>query len=249
MQTKWLLTSAAVLALAASPALAANDSITKAMKNSQSTAGTMVSPDDQTDGSSAGSPAASSSQSSQSQNSSDHNASDQSSSDQNFSDQSSSDEAASGKPLDKSGDQDVDQSAQNDDGAKGWHRHARGMTQHKLRSALKKAGFTHIRVLDAKYLVQAKDNEGNTVFMAINPPSMSRNGETTGFNGNAGADERSGASRDDETDYTDNADDNRYGGAHAQGGWRNKGGQLYKRGYDQGFREGYSRGFDRGYGN
>jgi len=44
------------------------------------------------------------------------------------------------------------------------------MGQERLRQQLSQAGFQDVRVLDAAYLVQARTQDGNTVFMMINPP-------------------------------------------------------------------------------
>lgn len=47
---------------------------------------------------------------------------------------------------------------------------AQVMGQERLRQQLSQAGFQDVRVLDAAYLVQARTQDGNTVFMMINPP-------------------------------------------------------------------------------
>ncbi|HZD90171.1 MAG TPA: hypothetical protein VE224_08740 [Pseudolabrys sp.] len=61
----------------------------------------------------------------------------------------------------------------------------RAMTQRKVRQALQQAGFKNIRVLGASYLIQAKDNNGNTVYMAISPPQTTvGNGSATTGSGN-----------------------------------------------------------------
>lgn len=46
------------------------------------------------------------------------------------------------------------------------------MSQQALKSALERAGFTQIQVLDAAYLVHARTADGQVVVMTINPPSM-----------------------------------------------------------------------------
>lgn len=46
----------------------------------------------------------------------------------------------------------------------------RAMTQDRLRQTLESAGFQQIQILDAAYLVQAQTEDGDTVFMVINPP-------------------------------------------------------------------------------
>lgn len=43
----------------------------------------------------------------------------------------------------------------------------------RLTSALRRAGFTDIRVLDAAYLVRARTQDGDTILMYINPPTRS----------------------------------------------------------------------------
>lgn len=50
---------------------------------------------------------------------------------------------------------------------------ASAMSQDTLRKQLQQAGFKNIQVIDAAYLVQAQTQDGNTVFMTINPPTMS----------------------------------------------------------------------------
>ena len=111
------------------------------------------------------------------------------------------------------------------------------MSQQKLRTALKDAGFTNIRVLDAQYLIQAKDDSGNAVFMAINPPPLNTSGaETTGSasnnhrNGGANSNAQANKSRSDNWNYRRS-----YGFDDS-----------YNNGYQQGYREGYNHGYDNG---
>jgi hypothetical protein len=47
---------------------------------------------------------------------------------------------------------------------------SQAMSQQQLRRQLEQAGFREVQILDAAYLVQARTQEGNTVFMMINPP-------------------------------------------------------------------------------
>jgi hypothetical protein len=42
----------------------------------------------------------------------------------------------------------------------------------KLRDDLTKAGFTNITIMPASFLVRAKDSQGHTVMMIINPDSL-----------------------------------------------------------------------------
>ena len=53
---------------------------------------------------------------------------------------------------------------------------AQVMGQQQLRRQLEQAGFRDVQVLDAAYLVQARTQDGNTVFMMINPPGSSMQG-------------------------------------------------------------------------
>jgi hypothetical protein len=62
---------------------------------------------------------------------------------------------------------------------------ATAMTQQKLQSDLKKAGFTNISVLDAAYLVQADTSDGNQVMMLINPPTGSAGAGGSGSSGSS----------------------------------------------------------------
>lgn len=49
----------------------------------------------------------------------------------------------------------------------------RAMTQSQLRQSLEKAGFKNVTILDAAYLVQGQTEQGDTLMMTINPPSIS----------------------------------------------------------------------------
>ena len=158
--------------------------------------------------------------------------------------------AASGNQASQSGNQaspgnNAGQSASNQS-AGTPHRNVRAMTQQRMRTALEEAGFTQIRVLDAKYLIQAKDDSGNTVFMSINPPSTDRaamsRAETTG---SGSGDGRSGSPRSNINDFTDSA--NSSGSSAGSGPWNSQ--RVYNNSaYDQGFRDGYNRGYDNGAG-
>ncbi|MCW5691191.1 MAG: hypothetical protein KIT48_02380 [Pseudolabrys sp.] len=50
----------------------------------------------------------------------------------------------------------------------------RAMAQRRLRQALKEAGFTDVRILGATYRIRARDEDGNTIFLRINPRAMDR---------------------------------------------------------------------------
>lgn len=46
------------------------------------------------------------------------------------------------------------------------------LTPTKLRGSLEKAGFKDIRILDAAYLVHARNSDGDLIVMTINPPTI-----------------------------------------------------------------------------
>ena len=46
------------------------------------------------------------------------------------------------------------------------------LTPTKLRDLLEKAGFKDIRILDAAYLVHARNSDGDLIVMTINPPTI-----------------------------------------------------------------------------
>ncbi|NYZ11435.1 hypothetical protein HL658_02650 [Azospirillum sp. RWY-5-1] len=71
--------------------------------------------------------------------------------------------------------------------------HAAAMSQDTLRKQLQQAGFKNIQVIDAAYLVQAQTQDGNTVFMTINPPSMSGSSGASGSQAGAGSGSASGS--------------------------------------------------------
>ena len=54
------------------------------------------------------------------------------------------------------------------------------LTPAKLRESLEKAGFKDIQVLDAAYLVHARNSDGDMIVMTINPPT---NAAATGVSG------------------------------------------------------------------
>ena len=54
------------------------------------------------------------------------------------------------------------------------------MTQSQLHDWLEKAGFKNVTILDAAYLVQAQTEQGDTVMMTINPPSLTGATASTG---------------------------------------------------------------------
>ena len=49
----------------------------------------------------------------------------------------------------------------------------------KLRDDLTKAGFTHITIMPSSFVVRAKDSQGKTVMMVINPDSLTKVTEQT----------------------------------------------------------------------
>jgi hypothetical protein len=65
---------------------------------------------------------------------------------------------------------------------------AQAMSQQQLRRQLEQAGFRDIQILDAAYLVQARTQDGNTVFMTINPPGpgSQTSGMSSGQTGGSG---------------------------------------------------------------
>lgn len=71
----------------------------------------------------------------------------------------------------------------------------RAMAEQRLRRALKQAGFTDVQVLGATYRIRARDEDGNTVVMRVNPRAMDRHAskEDTSKEGMAG----DGNARDD----------------------------------------------------
>jgi hypothetical protein len=79
--------------------------------------------------------------------------------------------------------------------------------QQQLRRQLEQAGFREVQVLDASYLVRARTQDGNSVFMIINPPdgrmqgagmgagrpSSATSGSSTGNTGASGGSGSSGS--------------------------------------------------------
>jgi hypothetical protein len=63
------------------------------------------------------------------------------------------------------------------------------MTPATLRDSLKKAGFQDIMILDSAYLVQAKNSDGDSVVMLINPPATmgAKPSRTSSTDGGSGA--------------------------------------------------------------
>ncbi|WP_434620926.1 hypothetical protein [Azospirillum sp. B2RO_4] len=59
------------------------------------------------------------------------------------------------------------------------HSQIQAMTQDKLRKQLEQAGFKNVTIIDAAYLVQAQTQDGNQVFMTINPPSQMSGSSST----------------------------------------------------------------------
>ena len=49
--------------------------------------------------------------------------------------------------------------------------------QRRLRQALKEAGFTDVQILGATYRIRAKDEDGNTFVLRVNPRGMDRHGK------------------------------------------------------------------------
>ncbi|MCW5690564.1 MAG: hypothetical protein KIT76_18625 [Pseudolabrys sp.] len=96
----------------------------------------------------------------------------------------------------------------------------RAMAQRRLRQALKQAGFTDVRILGATYRIRARDEDGNTVFMRINPGAMDRHGMKHGMSKHdmdRGGTERSmdRSMADDGDDMA--SDDMNHGGMHHGG--------------------------------
>src|SRR3954453_3598183 len=61
------------------------------------------------------------------------------------------------------------------------------MSQDKLRSDLKNAGFSNITVLDPAYLGQADASDGNKVLMFINPPSVPTGNQASNSSSTSGS--------------------------------------------------------------
>ncbi len=73
------------------------------------------------------------------------------------------------------------------------HSQFQAMTQDKLRKQLEQAGFKNVTIIDAAYLVQAQTQDGNQVFMTINPPSQ-MSGSSSSSSGGATTGGQSGTS-------------------------------------------------------
>lgn len=73
------------------------------------------------------------------------------------------------------------------------HSQIQAMTQDKLRKQLEQAGFKNVTIIDAAYLVQAQTQDGNQVFMTINPPSQ-MSGSSSSSSGSATTGGQSGTS-------------------------------------------------------
>jgi hypothetical protein len=73
------------------------------------------------------------------------------------------------------------------------HAQFQAMTQDKLRKQLEQAGFKNVTIIDAAYLVQAQTQDGNQVFMTINPPSQ-LSGSSSSNSGSATTGGQSGTS-------------------------------------------------------
>lgn len=73
------------------------------------------------------------------------------------------------------------------------HSQFQAMTQDKLRKQLEQAGFKNVTIIDAAYLVQAQTQDGNQVFMTINPPSQ-MSGSSSSSSGSATTGGQSGTS-------------------------------------------------------
>ncbi|MBP2295054.1 hypothetical protein [Azospirillum rugosum] len=67
------------------------------------------------------------------------------------------------------------------------HSQIQAMSQDKLRKQLEQAGFKNVQVLDAAYLVQAQTQDGNQVFMTINPPSSMSGGSASASGSQSGS--------------------------------------------------------------
>lgn len=59
------------------------------------------------------------------------------------------------------------------------------MSQQELRKNLEEAGFTNIRIVDAAYMVQAQNEQGDPVILLLNPPET-----VTQASGNASSDQQ-----------------------------------------------------------
>ncbi|WP_029006921.1 hypothetical protein [Azospirillum halopraeferens] len=66
---------------------------------------------------------------------------------------------------------------------------ATAMTQDRLRQTMEQAGFQDIEVIDAAYLVQARTQDGDTVYMVVNPPPTAAGGSGSGMDSGAGRSE------------------------------------------------------------
>jgi hypothetical protein len=64
-------------------------------------------------------------------------------------------------------------------GSQGGADRMRAMSQDKLRQVLSQAGFQDIRVVDAAYIIQARTQDGDTVMMFLNPPSVDATASTS----------------------------------------------------------------------
>lgn len=148
--------------------------------------------------------------------------------------------------------------------------------QRRLRQALKEAGFTDVQILGATYRIRAKDEDGNTVVLSVNPRAMDRHAskEDRAGDDNARDDRDQAGIADEDMDRggmdhagMDGGGMNREamrGETSGEGGkaygagpmtqrgegsrWAGHGQSAFDRAYDQGFRDGFSRGFDRARG-
>ena len=170
-------------------------------------------------------------------------------------------------PSNESMDNDSDRAASA--GEDGQGDQALRMAQRRLRAALKEAGFTDVRIVDTTYMVKARDENGRTVMMSVNPSSMNRGGMGRGAMNHDAMDHdamnrgamnhvmnRDAMNGDDMAGVAESgggygpgaADETRgEGGADARarghGQWGG-GHRAFERAYERGFRDGYSRGFD-----
>ncbi|MBS0533708.1 MAG: hypothetical protein JSR72_06590 [Proteobacteria bacterium] len=112
------------------------------------------------------------------------------------------DRDASGQASDGASAKSADGDRSVNESRDGGPKSERAMAQRRLRQALKEAGFTDVRILGATYRIKARDEDGNTIFLRINPRSMNRHAM------NKQDMHRQGMSGDDDMNDDDMAYDN-----------------------------------------
>lgn len=65
------------------------------------------------------------------------------------------------------------------------------LTPEKLRESLEKAGFKQIKILDAAYLVHARNSDGDMIVMTINPPTIAAATTMGGTTGSGSSSDKS----------------------------------------------------------